>query len=461
MENAQIEKLIAGQRSYFDSGKTKSYSFRMEQLKKLKAAIKKYEPEILDALHADMHKPRFESYISEVGILYEEIGFVMDHLNEWMHPETVHTPLALHPSSSTIYAEPLGLVLIIGPWNYPFQLLMTPLIGAIAGGNCCVLKPSDNTRHTANLIEKLIAETFDPQFVAVVQGPGAVVGTQLIEQFRFDHIFFTGSANVGKQIMRMAAEHLSPVTLELGGKSPAIVDKEVNIDIAAKRLIWSKCFNAGQTCICPDYVLVHSSVKEELIKRMIHYIREFFGENPLVSENYTHIVNDKRFEILKSYLSNVNIIHGGRSDAATRCIEPTLMDDIPENHPLMQEEIFGPLLPVLTFNDIQEVISIVKKHRYPLACYLYTTNKATEELVMRSIEFGGGCVNNGLVHLANPELPFGGIGFSGIGKYHGKYSFETFTHKKSVVKTSFFFDPTLRYPPYTNSKDKWAHFFMK
>jgi aldehyde dehydrogenase (NAD+) len=461
MENLQIEKIIIAQRTFFDLGKTKPYDFRIRQLINLKSVIKKNELEIIAALHADMHKPHFEAFISEIGILYEEIEYVLAHLKEWMKPLSVATPLALQPSSSRIYNEPLGLVLIIAPWNYPFQLLIAPLIGAIAAGNCSVLKPSDNTRHTARIIEKIIKETFDENYIAVIQGAGAIIGPQLIEKYRFDHVFFTGSANVGKQIMRMASEHLTPVTLELGGKSPAVVDKEVDIAIAAKRLIWSKCFNAGQTCVSPDYLLIHESIKDEFITKTIHCLKDFFGDNPLMSDHFTHIINTKRFNILISYLKDLHIIHGGKYDAATLCIEPTLVDAVPPGHPIMENEIFGPILPIFTFRNIEEVLPVIRKNRYPLACYLFTNNKHTEKYIIESVEFGGGCINNGLAHLANPKLPFGGVGFSGMGNYHGKNSFETFSHKKSVLKTKFLLDPPLRYPPYTATKDKWAHYFFR
>jgi aldehyde dehydrogenase (NAD+) len=461
MTEQEIGIIFNIHRTFFDEGNTKSYQFRKNQLVNLRKAIKKFEPEIIEALHADMHKPSFESFISEIGFLYAEIKHTLEHLEEWMEPETVDTPLALQISSSKIYSEPLGVVLLIGPWNYPFQLLMAPLVGAIAGGNCSILKPSDNTKHTAKIIEKLVKETFDEKFVSVIQGPGSIIGPMLIEKYRFDHIFFTGSAKVGKQIMKMASEHLTPVTLELGGKSPVIVDKDVNIDIAAKRLVWAKCFNAGQTCVGPDYLLVHESIKDKFVKRMIHWIKEFFGENPLESEYFTHIVNTKRFEILLSYLKNVNILHGGKSNADTLCIEPTLVDGIPEGHPIMQEEIFGPVLPFFTFKDLKEIVPIIRRHRYPLSCYVFTNNKSTEKFVIENIEFGGGCINNALAHLANPDLPFGGVGYSGMGNYHGKNSFDVFSHKKSVLKTKFFFDPSLRYPPYTKLKNRWLHYFFR
>ena len=461
MTEREIEIIFTNHRVYFDEGNTKSYAFRKSQLVNLKKAIKKFEPEIIEALHADMHKPSFESFISEIGFLYAEIRHTLSYLEEWMYPESVETPLALQISSSTIYADPLGVVLLIGPWNYPFHLLLAPLVGAIAGGNCAVLKPSDNTKHTAKIVERLVKETFDEKYVSVIQGPGSLVGSMLIEKYRFDHIFFTGSAKVGKQIMKMASAHLTPVTLELGGKSPAIVDREVNIDIAAKRLIWAKCFNAGQTCVAPDYLLVHESIKDEFVKRMIFYIQLFFGEEPLKSDYLTHIVNTKRFEILASYLKGVNILHGGKCNIDTLCFEPTLVDKVPEGHPLMHEEIFGPIFPIFTFKDLKEIVPIIRKNRYPLACYVFTTSKKTEKFVIENIEFGGGSINNTLAHLANPDLPFGGVGHSGMGSYHGKYSFDVFTHKKSVLKSKFFFDPSLRYPPYTKLKDRLVRYFFR
>ena len=461
MDIKKIDNIFNAQRTYFDNGNTKSYDFRIKQLKKLKSVIKKNENEILEALHLDMHKPKFESFISEIGIIYEEISFVINNLYDWMQPKSVSTPIALQVSSSKIYTEPLGVVLIIGPWNYPFQLLIAPLIGAIAAGNCSILKPSDNTKHTALITEKIVKETFEENYIAVIQGAGSLVGPLLIEKYRFDHIFFTGSAGVGKQIMRMASEHLSPVTLELGGKSPAIVDKNVNISVAAKRLVWGKFFNAGQTCVCPDYLLIHESVKNEFVAKMIHYIKEFYGDNPLNSNDYTHIVNEKRFNVLISYLKDTTIIHGGKHSIESLCIEPTLVENVSFDHPMMKEEIFGPILPIITFKNIEEIIPIIRKNRYPLACYIFTKNKKSEEFVLQNIEFGGGCVNNTLAHLANPELPFGGVGFSGIGNYHGKNSYDVFSHQKSMLNTYTFIDPSLRYPPYKSSKDKLARMVFK
>jgi aldehyde dehydrogenase (NAD+) len=444
----EIQRHYQVKRTFFDSGATKPITFRIEQLKKFRAAIEKYEDEIIAALHADMRKPRFEAFVSEIGIMYEEIDHTIKHLDDWMQPEKVSTPMVLHPSGSYIYKEPLGVVLIIGPWNYPFQLLMAPLVGAIAAGNCAVIKPSNETEHTALVTEKLVRETFDEDYISVVQGPGSKTGPLLIENNRFDHIFFTGSPGVGSMIAGMAAKHLTPVTLELGGKSPAIVDKDVNLEVAAKRLIWAKFFNAGQTCVCPDYLLVHADVKAQFVAELQKNINIFFGENPKISPHFARIVNDKRFAVLTKLLENAQIIAGGVTDAAERYI------------PLMQEEIFGPILPILTWKNREEVVQIVRQHRFPLACYIFTSDDQMADYFIERLEFGGGCVNNCMAHLANPDLPFGGVGFSGMGRYHGRHSFEAMSHTKSVLKTATWLDPSLRYPPYSDKKLKWAEFFF-
>ncbi len=457
----EIEKAFNRKRELFDKGLTKPYDFRLAQLKKLKSSIKRYEPKIIDALYKDLHKPDMEAYISEVGFMYEEISYIIKHLRKWMKPKCQHTPLVLHPSSSRIYPEPLGIVLIIAPWNYPFQLIMAPLAGAIAAGNCAMIKPSDNTRNTSAVIEEMIKETFDESYISVVTGPGAMVGPQLIDKYPFNHIFFTGSPNVGKHVMAMASKYLTPVTLELGGKSPVIVDKNVNIDVAARRITWAKYFNAGQTCVCPDYLLIHEDIKDEFVAKMIANIKEFYGENPEESEYLTYIVNQKRFNTLVGYLDGINMLHGGQHNESKRYIAPTIVDQVPENHPIMNEEIFGPILPVLTFKNIEEVLPVIRRHRYPLACYIFTNSKNVERYIIQNIEFGGGCINNTLTHLANPSLPFGGVGNSGMGMYHGKYSFDVFSHFKSILKTSSAIDPALRYPPYTKSKRKWITRFFE
>ncbi|MBI9068087.1 MAG: aldehyde dehydrogenase [Salinivirgaceae bacterium] len=455
------KSIFINKRTFFDSGATKSYDFRIEQLKIFKKAITQNESKILDALYKDFKKPRFEAFTSEVGFLYEEINFAIKHLKKWMKPDKVATPLVLELSKSKIVKEPLGVILIIGPWNYPFQLLLSPLVGAIAAGNCSVIKPSNETPHVAKIVEEIINQTFDSNYISVVQGPGRTVGNALIEEFNWNHIFFTGSPQVGKQVAKMAANHLSPVTLELGGKSPAIIDENVDIDIAAKRVVFGKFFNAGQTCVCPDYVLVHESKKQEFILKAKKYIQEFYGDNPLVSKDLTHIVNSKRFNVLSNYLNDGKIVHGGKFDEENKVIEPTLLDDITFDMKVMQEEIFGPILPILTWNTKEDLIDKVRKNRYPLACYIFTENKSFKKFIINRIEFGGGSVNNTLVHLVNPKLPFGGVGNSGMGNYHGKYSFETFSHKKSILESPTKLDLPLRYPPYSDKKMKIGKWFFK
>lgn len=461
MEDDLLKELFEMQKSFFDNGWTRSYEFRVEQLKKLKQAIQNNEQAIMEALYKDLHKPEFEAYTSEIGILYEEINEALKQLKHWMKPQKVKTPLVLHPSQSTIYYEPLGVVLIIGPWNYPFQLLIAPLIGAIAAGNCAMIKPSDQTRNVSNVVARLIEEIYPKEYVCVVQGPGAMVGPKLIEKFPFNHIFFTGSPNVGKQVARMAAEHLTPVTLELGGKSPVIVDQTANLEVAAKRLVWAKFFNAGQTCVCPDYLLVHESVKDEFVEKMIATIKEYYGEDPMSSESFGRIVNQKRIETLTHLMESGTVIHGGRIVPEQRYVEPTLIDGVSMDDPIMLEEIFGPILPIMTYKTMPEALQIIRKSRYPLALYLFTESEAAEMFFIENVEFGGGCINNGMVHLINSGLPFGGVGNSGMGRYHGKYSFETFSHHKSVVKTGNWMDPDLRYAPYKASKLSLAKKFMK
>ncbi len=456
----EIKRQYQIKRDYFDNGQTKSYDFRLSQLKRFKAAIEKYEDEIIAALYADMRKPKFEAYTSEIGIMLEEIDHAIKHLKDWMEPKKVNTPAVIHPSKSMIYKQPLGVVLIIGPWNYPFQLLMAPLVGAIAAGNCSIIKPSNETLHTAIVTEKLVKETFNENYISVIQGSGSTAGPLLIENNRFDHIFFTGSPSVGKLIAGMAAKHLTPVTLELGGKSPAIVDKDVNIEVAAKRLVWAKFFNAGQTCVCPDYLLVHADVKEKFIEAMKQNIFSSFGADPQKSASFARIVNDKRFNVLQKFLSEGTILVGGQSNAANRYIAPTLIDNVSMDDQLMNEEIFGPIMPILTWNTKEEVLNMVRKNRYPLACYIFTDSDTIKEYFIEHLEFGGGCTNNCMVHLANPDLPFGGVGNSGMGRYHGEDSFIAMSHIKSVLKTATWLDPSLRYPPYTDKKLKWAECFM-
>ena len=452
--------MIQDMQHYFFSGATKSYAFRKEQLQHLRTAIEKNENSILQALYKDLHKSPEEAYSTEIGFVYSEISHTLKHLKSWMEPKGVSTPLLLFPSSSKVVREALGVTLIIAPWNYPFQLMIAPLIGAIAGGNCAVLKPSEFTVHTSEVIQKLIADAFDPKYITVIEGDGAVVVPRLMTDHRFDHVFFTGSIPVGKEIAKLAAPKLVPITLELGGKSPCIVDKDANIKVAAQRIAWGKFTNAGQTCVAPDYLMVHESRKAELTDNLQKSIRSFYGNDPQQSTDYGRIVNEKRFDKLESFLHQGEIIAGGQAKKAELYIAPTLMHNVLATDPLMQEEIFGPILPVFTFKEHEEALTMIRNHANPLALYVFTDNEKTEKLYVDNVPFGGGCINNTLMHLANAELPFGGVGNSGMGAYHGKFSFDTFTRPKSVLKTATWIDPSIKYPPY-KGKMKFLRWFLK
>ncbi len=461
MNDILNKNIFYKKREFFDTGYTKSYSFRITQLRKLKSAIEKYEKDILSALYKDLHKSAFESYTAEIGLVYEEINYAIKNLKKWIKAKRVEGAITTMPSRSYIYPEPLGVVLIIGPWNYPFQLILAPLVGAIAAGNCVVIKPSNQSVHTSAIIEKIIKETFPKKYISVVQGPGSRVVPSLIKNYPFNHIFFTGSPKIGKEVLRLASYHLSPVTLELGGKSPAIVHKGSNLDLAAKRIVAGKYYNAGQTCIAPDYLLVHEDVKARLISHLIDYIKQFYGDNPQASKDYGRIINKNRFNTLIKYLENGKILYGGHSDPDDLYIEPSLLECKDLNKAIMKDEIFGPLLPIISYKKIEDVITIVRRNRYPLALYLFTNNKAIERYIIKGIEFGGGCINNSLLHVINPRMPFGGVGSSGMGSYHGKYSFDTFSHYKSVLKAHAHHDMPLRYPPYSDKILKIVKKFMK
>ena len=454
-----IGEIYAAQQAFFESGQTLPLSFRKTQLKKLKQGIKKYEKAILDALYADMRKHPMEAYGSEVGFAYTEIDHILSSLREWMRPQEVSSPLEHYPSHSKVIRSPLGLTLIIAPWNYPFNLLMGPLAGAIAGGNCAILKPSELAPHTAAVMEQLIRDTFDPAYITLLQGDGSQVIPELMTH-RFDHVFFTGSIPVGKKILEMAAPHLTPVTLELGGKSPCLVDDKVNIKVAARRIIWGKYWNAGQTCVAPDYVLLHSRVKEVFIAAMQQAIVDFYGEDPAASPDYSRIINAKRFDVLQAYLKQGRIIHGGNTNRDDLYIAPTLLADVPWDASLMQEEIFGPILPVITFDELPQAVQMIRRHPYPLSLYVFTKRASTRKLFEEQVRFGGGCINNTLVHLTNPELPFGGIGPSGSGRYHGRYSFEAFTHPKGIMRSATWLDVPIKYPPF-KKKLKYVKMLIK
>lgn len=451
IDSYKVERMLEDQRRFFQTGATRDYKFRVEQLKKLRQLVKENEPKIFAALKQDLHKPEFEAYASEIAFLYEEIDHTIKHLKSWMKPKRVGTPLTLFLSRSYIINEPLGVVLIVGPWNYPFQLVLAPLVGAIAAGNCAIIKPSEMASATATLVNEMITNAFPRNFVASLTG-GIEVSQMLLKQ-KFDHIFFTGGTEIGRIVAKAAAENLVPVTLELGGKSPCIVDKDTDIDLSARRIMWGKFFNAGQTCVAPDYLLVHASIKEKFLERAKHYLKEFFGEDPAASPDYARIITDRHFERLAGMLTQGQVIVGGQTDRKTRFIAPTLLDKLNLDDKIMQDEIFGPILPVFDYQNLDEVVHIVQRMPNPLALYVFTSNKNTEEKILNEIPFGGGCVNNTVIHLGNPNLPFGGRGTSGLGGYHGKFTFDTFTHKKSVVKTSFLVDPKFRYQPYKSKLD--------
>ena len=435
-------------RSYFNSGITKPIAFRKQQLIKLRDAVLKREQSFHEALYTDLKKSPEECWVTETGFLTAEINATLKNLKQWLEPEKVATNLLNLPSKCYIVKEPLGVVLIIGPWNYPLQLLFTPLVGAIAAGNCVVLKASEFAPATAGVMKLIIEETFDPLYVQFLEGDGALVVPELMNNFSFDHVFYTGSTAVGKLIYKMAAEKLVPVTLELGGKSPCVVEKDANINVAARRIAMTKFSNAGQMCVAPDYVLVHESVKESLVAALKSTIGNFFGEKAEESYNYGKIINEKQFNRLSSYLQQGKIVHGGRTDVSKLFIEPTIITDVALTAPLMTEEIFGPILPVLSFNSAEEAKAIIARNANPLAFYVFTSSRKKENEWISGVAFGGGCINNASWHLTNHHLPFGGRGFSGTGQYHGKYSLNTFSHSKAIMKTPAWFDPSVKYPPF-------------
>ncbi|MFI5128987.1 MAG: aldehyde dehydrogenase [Chitinophagales bacterium] len=438
-----LEKL----RRHFDSGITLAYRFRKEQLNKLKQSILNHEQDLYDALYADLKKSPEETWVTETGMVLAELNAAIKHLHRWMEPEQIATNLLNLPSGSRLMKEPLGVVLIIAPWNYPFQLLINPLIGAIAAGNCVALKPSEFASATDAVMKTIIEDVFQKEYILYVQGDGASVIPAMMNNFRFDHVFYTGSTAVGKIIYKMAAEKLVPVTLELGGKSPCIVESDADINVAARRIAMTKFNNAGQMCVAPDYILVHESKKDAFITKMKDTLRQFFGDKPEDSYNYGKIINERQFDRISNYLSQGTIAYGGRTDKQKLFIEPTLLTNVPEGSSVMKDEIFGPVLPIAGFTTSDEAKAIINKNPNPLAFYVFTASKKKEKEWLETVPFGGGCVNNASWHLTNHHLPFGGRGFSGIGNYHGKYSFETFSHKKAIMKTPTWFDPNIKYPP--------------
>ncbi len=448
MNHSSLPAQLQAQRQYFLSGVTRPYAFRKEQLKKLKQAVLKYETELHDALYADLKKSAEESWVTETGFLLSDISAILKGLKSWMEPERVPTNLLNLPSSSYIYREPLGVVLIIGPWNYPFQLLFAPLVGAIAAGNCVVLKPSEFAPHTDAVMEKIIKELFPPEYVLYVSGEGAAVIPEMMNNFHFDHVFYTGSTTVGRIIYQMAAKELVPVTLELGGKSPCVIEPDANLRVAARRIAVTTFSNAGQMCVAPDYVLVHESVKEQFLQEFIKAIKAFYTDAPETSHSYGKIINEKQFDRLVRYLGSGTIVYGGRYDKQRLFIEPTILEGVRVDDAIMQEEIFGPIVPVLTYRTKEEALAVIERNWNPLAFYVFTSSAKNEQWWLERVSFGGGCVNNASWHVTNHHLPFGGRGFSGTGAYHGKHSFLTFSHQKSVMKTPTWFDPNVKYPPF-------------
>jgi aldehyde dehydrogenase (NAD+) len=442
--NTSIEAL----RQHFQSGATQPFAFRLLQLNRLKQLVLDNEQALYKALHADLKKTDEDAWATEVGFFLSELNYTIEHLKGWMQPKSVPTNLVNMPSSSFTIQEPLGVVCIIAPWNYPFQLLFTPLIGAIAGGNCAVLKPSEFAPATASVMGRIITELFPENYILYIEGDGAQVLPPLLTQNRFDHIFYTGSTMVGKIIYKLAAEHLVPVTLELGGKSPAVICDDANLRVAARRLANPKFSNCGQMCIAPDYILVPNHLKEELIKELIIAIQKFYGADAESSDHYGKIINDKQWLRLTSYLGDGEIVYGGKSNREKLFIEPTIMVNVQPDAKIMQDEIFGPILPILTYASKEEALAIIQKNPNPLAFYVFTENQADENYWLTNVPSGGACVNNATMHITNHELPFGGRGYSGTGGYHGKLSFDTFTHTKSVLKTPTWIDPSFKYPPY-------------
>lgn len=445
-----INLIFKNQKEFFESGKTINVDYRIKNLKKLKDIIKKNEDKILNALKKDLGKSNFEGYVTEVGILYDDINFHIKNVKKWSSEEKRKSPIVYYPSKSYIYKEPYGVTLIIGPFNYPFQLVIAPLIGAISAGNTAIIKPSENSRNIALLLEKLINENFPEGYLRVVNPLGGKETVSLLLDKPFDYIFFTGSVRVGKIVMQKAAQHLTPVTLELGGKSPCIVDSDAKLKLAAKRIVWGKFLNAGQTCVAPDYLCVHKSVKDELLKLIINEIRIQFGENVRNSEDYPRIVNKSSLERLSGYLNDGKIYYGGNIDEDNLYMEPTLIIKPDLNSPLMSDEIFGPILPILVYEDLDNVIKFINHREKPLALYYFSESKKKIKHVLRSTTSGGVTINDTIIHVANPNLPFGGVGNSGVGKYHGKESFETFTHNKSVMKRGTFIEFNIRFAPYKN-----------
>jgi len=455
----KINEIVEKQREYFNTNITIDYKFRKDSLIRLREAILSKQDKIAEALKVDLGKSFAESFMCEIGMTLSELGYMLKHLKKYMKPKNVASTLSQFPAKCKRVPCPYGVALIMSPWNYPFMLAMEPLIDAIAAGNTVIVKPGSYAKETSLIIKEIIEETFKPEYVTCVMG-GRDVNQELLEQ-KFDVIFFTGSTNVGQIVLEKAAKHFTPVTLELGGKSPCIVDKTANIKLAAKRIIFGKYLNCGQTCVAPDYLLVEESVKSELLKELKKQIQLQYSTDPLSNPDYGKIINEKHFKRLTDLIIGENVIHGGKYDVINQRIEPTIIDNVTLDKPVMDEEIFGPILPVITFKDIDEVPLIISKNPTPLAFYLFSTNKKVINKFVKTIPFGGGCVNDCILHLATSHMPFGGVGTSGMGAYHGKVGFDTFSHYKSLVYKKNYLDISVRYQPYTKGKTKLMKMILK
>lgn len=454
-----VSELIGDQRQYFQSGKTRPVSFRKENLQKLRDLLTEHEKEICEAVYKDLKKPEMEVVSAEILTILDEIDHHLKYLNKWVKPEKARANLISLPSTSEIRRFPYGVTLIIGAWNYPVNLLLLPLAGAISGGNCSVLKPSELAPHTSALMRKLIGKTFNRSYIHVVEG-GVDVNQELLD-LPFDKLFFTGSPRVGKIVMEKAAKRLTPVTLELGGKSPAVVHKDADIKTAARRIAWGKFMNAGQTCIAPDFVLVHRQEKDELVKQLTKAIRKYYGKDPRKSNDYGRIINQNHFERITGLMAESHICTGGEIDSGERYIAPTILDGVDWEHPIMKEEIFGPLLPVMTYGDQQSPVDLLRTLPEPLSLYIFAEDELFTERLVTNLPHGGTCINDVIMHISNPNLPFGGSGNSGMGQYHGRYSFESFTRPHAVMHRKTWPDPSFRYPPFGKKLYLLKKLFMR
>ena len=460
MTNQEISTLLEKQRSYYRSGATISVRFRIDQLKKLYACVKKYQNEINDALTADLGKSHYEGFICESGLVLTEISYMIKHVRKFARRKTVPTPLAQFCSHSYKQPVPYGNTLIMSPWNYPFLLTIDPLSNAIAAGNTAIVKPSAYSPATSKMVEKIVKECFDPAYVAVVTG-GRAENAALLDQ-KFDFVFFTGSQAVGREVLCHAAEHLTPAVLELGGKSPCIVDASANVRLAAKRIVFGKYLNCGQTCVAPDYILCERSVKDDFLKAVCAEIKKQYGDDPLSNEDYGKIINEKHFNRLCGLIDGEKVVVGGKTDGATCRIAPTVMDNVTWTDAVMGEEIFGPIMPILTFDDFDTVVDELKTKEKPLALYLFSSDKRHMRRVTRELSYGGGCINDVVIHLATSAMGFGGVGESGMGSYHGKDGFDAFSHTKSIVDKKTWLDLPMRYQPYKSRLyEKLLHIFLR